>query len=308
VKVSLVATVKNAASHVGPFLESIAAQSRAPDEVVVVDGGSGDGTAEILRRAAGITLIEEPGANIARGRNLAIRAAAHDAIAVSDADCVLEPEWLERLVEALERGADVSMGFYRPIADGFLQECMAAVNLPSAGEIREDRFMPSGRSVAFTREAFEAAGGYPEWLDIGEDMYVNHRWRELRLDMRLASGAVANWRLRPTLSQTWGQYFGYARGDAIARMHPERNSARLAAYSIALFAWSSPRGWPRAVVLAAAAVRAARPVRRALTRLEDPAERVAAVVAVPSLMAFTDVAKMAGYLAGMRRTRPARQS
>src|SRR2546423_305583 len=113
-KVSLISTVRNSAEHVGEFLESIRAQTHAPDEVVIVDGGSTDGTVDLLRDEDGVTLIEEPGANIARGRNVAISAATHDVIAVSDADCVLGPKWLERLLEGLEN-ADVAMGAYRPL-------------------------------------------------------------------------------------------------------------------------------------------------------------------------------------------------
>ncbi len=298
-KVSLITTVKDAREEVEPFLASVAAQTRAPDEVIVVDGGSTDGTLEVLRQAPGITLIEQPGANIARGRNVALAAAAHDVLALTDADCVLEPDWLERLLEPIERGADVSMGAYRPIAEGFLQSCMAAVNLPDPSELDESRFLPSGRSVAFRREAIEAAGGWPEWLDIGEDMYVDLRWRALGLDMRLARDAVVRWRLRGSLAETWTQYFRYARGDAIAGMHPGRNALRYAVYGAAAWAWGSRRRLLEVLTLVGALARVARPVRRGLARLDRPAERSAALVAVPALMAFTDVAKMAGYAAGL---------
>ena len=203
-KISLVGTVLNAAGHVGEFLSSVAAQTLRPDEVVIVDGGSTDGTPDLLRRERGVTVIEEPGANIARGRNVAIAAAAHDVLAVTDVDCVLEPDWLQQLLLPIGEGADVSMGFYLPITDGLLQECLAAVTLPlDAREVDPRRFMPSARSLAFRRDALEAAGGYPEWLDIGEDMWVNHRWRELGLDMRFAPDAVVHWRVRPTLGAVW---------------------------------------------------------------------------------------------------------
>jgi glycosyltransferase involved in cell wall biosynthesis len=299
VNVSLVATVKDAGSAAVPFLDSLAAQTRTPDEVVIVDGGSSDGTVDRLREHAAITVLEEPGANIARGRNLAIAASSHDVIAVTDADCVLEPRWLERLLVPLESGADVSMGFYRPIEDGFLQSCMAAINLPDADEIDEATFMPSGRSVAFRREAIAAAGGYPEWLDIGEDMYVNRRWRELGLRMRFAPDAVVHWRLRASLADTWRQYFRYARGDAIAGMYPERHAIRLGTYGAALYSLCARGGLRKLAILGGAGVYAATPVRRAMARFEDPAERARAVLAVPALMAFVDAAKIAGFLAGL---------
>ncbi|GIU99269.1 MAG: hypothetical protein KatS3mg014_0885 [Actinomycetota bacterium] len=203
VKVSLVTTVLDARERIEGFLASLAAQTRAPDEVIVVDGGSTDGTLEVLRRAEGIRLIVEPGASIARGRNVAIAAAAHDVIAVTDADCELEPAWLERLLVPIEEGADVAMGAYRPVAETFFHRCLAAVNLPDPAEWDEATFMPSSRSIAFRRSAIEAVGGYPEWLEIGEDMYVDHRFRELGLDMRLARDAVVRWHLRPDLRSTF---------------------------------------------------------------------------------------------------------
>lgn len=307
-KVSLITTVKNAAEEIGPFLASLATQTRTPDEVVVVDGGSSDGTLDRLRRASGITLLEEPGANIARGRNVAIRAATHDAIAVTDADCVLEPEWLERVVAPLEEGADVAMGFYKPISETFLQACVAAVNLPDAEDVDPGRFMPSGRSVAFTREALAAVDGYPEWLDVGEDMYVDLRWRALGMDMRFAPNAIVNWRLRPTLRATWIQYFRYAKGDALAGMYPERHALRFAVYAGGTYAWSSRGVLRKLVALAAIARYAAGPVRRAATRFDDPLTRARAIVAVPALMAFVDAAKMAGWLAGAARAGRAQSS
>jgi glycosyltransferase involved in cell wall biosynthesis len=300
-KVSLVSTVRNAAPHIEEFLASVHAQTRPPDEIVIVDGGSTDGTVEILREASGVTFIEEPGSNIARGRNVAIRAATHDLIALSDADCVLEPLWLSRLLEALEEGADVAMGFYAPLTETFLQECMSAVNLPDPEELREDRFMPSGRSVAFRRTAIDAAEGYPEWLDIGEDMYVDHRWRELGMDMRLVPDAVARWRLREGPTETWRQYYRYARGDAIAGMHARRNALRFAVYAGAAAVLLSSRRAPRLAAASAGTAYATKPLRRAFERIPGLPEKAAAIVAVPALMAFTDAAKMCGYLAGLTR-------
>ncbi|MDP9330621.1 MAG: glycosyltransferase [Actinomycetota bacterium] len=307
-KVSLIATVKDGAEHIEEFLGSLAAQTRSPDEIVIVDGGSIDGTVDLLRRAEGVTVVEEPGANISRGRNVAIANTAHDVIAVTDADCVLDPEWLERLLRPIDEGADVAMGFYLPLTDGFFHECLAAVNLPlDAAEIDGTTFMPSTRSVAYRRQAIEAVGGYPDWLDIGEDMWVDHRWREMRLDMRFAPDAVVRWRLRPGLRSTWKQYFRYARGDAQAGLYPERHALRFGVYAGLIAAISSRSRWPKAAAVIGGFGYARTPVRRALQLTAEPRERAAAVVVVPALMAWIDTAKMVGYAIGLvdraKRTR-----
>jgi glycosyltransferase involved in cell wall biosynthesis len=299
VKVSLIATVKDAAPEIEEFLVSVQAQTRQPDEVVVVDGGSTDGTAAALRGLPWITLIEEPGANIARGRNVAVRAASHDVVAVTDADCVLAPDWLQRLLEPMERGADVAMGTYRPLARTFFETCAAAISIRELEEIDERRFLPSARSVAFRREAFEEAGGYPEWLDIGEDMYLNRRWRGLGSRMELAREAVVYRRPRPGLGAYWRQFSAYAAGDGLAGMFPERHALRFAVYGALAIAVASRRRPFLALAATAGAAYAARPVRRAFRLLPGARHRAAAAVAVPALMAVTDLAKMTGYLRGM---------
>ncbi|MGH2594343.1 MAG: glycosyltransferase [Actinomycetota bacterium] len=298
-KVTLISTVKDVAAHIEEFLGSVAAQTRAPDEVIIVDGGSTDGTQELLRRSEAITLIEERGANISRGRNVAIAAATHDVIAVTDADCVLAPTWLERILEPIESGADVSMGFTEPIVGGFLQQCLASINLLDVSEVDPARFMPSARSVAFRRGSIEAAGGYPEWLAVGEDMWVNHRWRELGLDMRFAPDAIVRWRLRPTLMATWAQYFRYARGDAQAGMHPERHALRFGVYGGLAAALGFRRSWPKAMAAGGAVAYARRPIQRAWRRMPQTGERAAAAIVVPALMGWIDSAKIAGYIVGL---------
>ena len=304
--VSLISTVKDAALEVGAFLDSLRAQTRPPDEVVIVDGGSTDGTLEILRAEDGITVLHEPGANISRGRNRAIAHARHDVIACTDADCVLHPEWLARLLAPIEAGADVAMGVTQPIAEGFLRACLACVNMPGPEELDEATFMPSSRSVAYRRSAIEAAGGYPEWLDVGEDMYVDHRFRELGLDMRLARDAVVGWRLRPDPVSTFRQYVRYARGDALAGMHPERHAIRFATYGGLLYAWGSRSRLLRLLTVAGGLAYVRTPLARAARRFPTARERALATLAIPAVMASLDAAKIAGYLAGLAGGSPGR--
>jgi glycosyltransferase involved in cell wall biosynthesis len=308
-KVSLVATVKDAGPAIHEFLASLAAQTRPPDETVIVDGGSSDGTLDALRASSmALTALSEPGANIPRGRNLAVKAATHDVIAVTDADCVLAPDWLERLLAPLEAGADVSAGFYRPLPGSFWQECVAATNMPEPGEIGPG-WLPSSRSVAFTRSALDAAGGYPEWLPVGEDMFLDRRFVELRLRIQPAVDAVVYWRVRPSLAATWRQYARYAHGDAVAGMYPRRHAARFGAYAFALTAVGTRSRVLRAAALAGGVAYAATPVRRGWRRFAgSPPKRFASLLGIPAAMAFIDLAKMAGFLRGVRDSRFRRTS
>src|SRR5499427_58580 len=109
-RTSLIVTVLDEAGTIEALLESVAAQTCPPDEIVVADGGSTDRTLESLRRWSSrlpLRVVEAPGANIARGRNLAIQSARGEVIAVTDAGVRLEPDWLEQLQAALADDADV---------------------------------------------------------------------------------------------------------------------------------------------------------------------------------------------------------
>jgi glycosyltransferase involved in cell wall biosynthesis len=115
--VTVVATVYNEGSAIDRLLDSLAAQSRRPDEVVIVDGGSSDDTwarltARVARGDLPLAVLSRPGANISAGRNAAIGAARGPVIACTDAGVWLEPEWLAALTAPFAAGAQVVSGFF----------------------------------------------------------------------------------------------------------------------------------------------------------------------------------------------------
>lgn len=299
-KVSLIATVLNAADYVPAFLESVRRQTRMPDEIVIVDGGSTDGTIDQLLAASGIMTFVEPDANIPRGRNIAIAKASHDVIAVADADCEYDPRWLESLIESIDDGAMVAMGWYEPIMETWQEACTSSLGIgASVEQVDASTFLPSARSVAFRREAIDMIGGYPEWLPIGEDRWVGLRWRERGVDMRFVPGAIARWRPRPTLVQTWTQYFRYARGDGLAGMYPQRYLIRFVTYAGLAAVLRSRRTVLILLALAGGVFHARKPVIRAWGWVSTNRERVLVAASIPALMGFMDLAKMTGYLAGL---------
>ena len=133
-RVSLIITVLNEGAALQPLLDSLSAQTRLPDELVVVDGGSQDDTIarlERYRQEAPFTvhLVSQPGANISQGRNRAIAAASGDVIAVTDAGVRLEPDWLEALVApfASDERPDVVSGFFLSDPQTTFERALGAV-------------------------------------------------------------------------------------------------------------------------------------------------------------------------------------
>lgn len=311
-KVSVIITVLNEGPAICRVLDSLAAQTRQPDEVVIVDGGSTDDTVAILQIYADqghlpLRVLVEPGANISRGRNVAIAAASGDVIASTDAGVWLAPEWLAELVAPFESGnpPQVVAGFFVPDPQSVFEIAMGATVLPTLADIDPDRFLPSSRSVAFTRSAWEATGGYPEWLDYCEDLIFDFRLRDLYQPFAFARRAVAHFRPRGSLRSFFKQYYQYARGDGKADLWRKRHAIRYLTYLVVgplvlVLGWQgSPWWWVAGIGLAAVGMFAI-PYRRLLPMLRPLGwgERTQAILWVPIIRVTGDVAKMIGYPVG----------
>lgn len=314
-RVSLCATLFNEADSVAAWIESVFAQSHPPDEVVLCDAGSTDGTIEHLEAIAAerpeLRLIVEPGANVPEGRNIAIAAAAGPLIAVTDAGTILDPDWLERLLEPLEVDPElaVSAGFYRPAGRNAFERLLATVITPRRRDIADDGFPPSSRSVAFRKEWWERVGGYPAWLRACEDLVFDFRLRDLGARFAFAPEAIVSWYPRPTLRGFYAQYRHYARGDGHGHLFFGRHAIRYAAYAVglALAARSRRSRLARLLLLVGAFLH----MRKFLWRVwdekpfEGPVEGAAAYALTPVIVVVGDVAKMAGFPQGLWERRRA---
>ncbi len=113
-KLSVVVPSLNEERYVGSLLSDLGAQTRIPDEVIVVDAGSTDDTVSIARRFPFVTLLEAT-PPVANGRNVGGRSADGDLIIFLDADVRLPEAFLERFVAEIERRRlDVACPLYRP--------------------------------------------------------------------------------------------------------------------------------------------------------------------------------------------------
>ena len=311
--ISVIATVLNEGPSIERLLESLAGQSRPPDEVVVVDGGSTDGTAAALRASAAagrlpVRILVRPGANISQGRNAAIAAATGDVIASTDAGVRLEPGWLQALVAPFEgeegSRVEVVSGWFVADPQTLFETAMGATVLPRRREVKVDTFLPSSRSVAFRKAAWEAAGGYPEWLDYCEDLVFDLKLRELYGAFLFEPTARVHFRPRGNLRTFWKQYYRYARGDGKADLWRRRHATRYLTYLVLLpglvaLALLHTPWWWLGLALGAAAYTATpyRRLRPSLAGYSWP-DPIKAILLVPVIRVVGDCAKMAGYPVG----------
>lgn len=307
-EISLIATLKDEADSVEAFLDGLLRQSRPPDEIVIVDGGSEDGTVAAIERVREVSpvpirLIEAPGTNISEGRNIAIEEATHDAIAVTDGGTRPRSDWLEKLVAPLDGDPElaVSSGFFLPGGEGWRRRALAIAITPQREEIDPDRFLPSSRSVAFRRPWWRRVGGYPEWLRHCEDLVFDLDLRRADARFAFVPDAIVVWDARPDLRSLARQYFNYARGDGHAGLWPRRHLARYLAYAIGLAVLARGPGRLALFGLLLGWVGYQAKFLRRLFRIPPStkaSEQLLALAYVPLVVTTGDVAKLVGYAVG----------
>lgn len=220
--VTMVVPLRNEAATVGELIASIQQQTRQPEQVILVDGGSDDDTRatvrELVRDDARFRLVEAGPALPGRGRNIGIEAAETDWIALTDGGIRLEADWLEQLVRSAAEHpqAEVIYGSYDPQVNSLFERCAALAyvaprrsrgGLPMRG--------PSTASMMLRREAWEKAGGFPN-LRAAEDHLFFQQVQECGMRTAWAPRAVVHWQLQPSLIATFRRFARYSRVNAQA--------------------------------------------------------------------------------------------
>jgi glycosyltransferase involved in cell wall biosynthesis len=177
--VSVVIPAYNSAGWIAEALASVAAQTAPADEVLVVDDGSTDGTAELVE-SLGARCLRQANAGCAAARNAGVRAATGDLIAFLDADDLWTPEKLEVQAEHMERnpGLLYTIAHFRHFIDGSVE----GVRADTLEGVHPGR-LPS--TLIARPEAFEVVGGFDEGMLSGSDIDWFARAVDLAAPMEL---------------------------------------------------------------------------------------------------------------------------
>jgi glycosyltransferase involved in cell wall biosynthesis len=221
-KISLVVPIRNETGTLAALVESIRGQTRQPDEVLLVDGGSTDDTVACARQlTAGderLRVIEAGEATPGRGRNVGIAAARHEWIALTDAGIRLEPTWLERLarVVAEDPAVEVVYGNFEPLTTTRFER-YAALSYPPAKQERPGGRMrgPFIASSLMRRAVWQAVGGFPD-MRAAEDLFFMERVAQGRHRTGWAADATVWWQLQPTLGRTFRKFVLYSKHNVWA--------------------------------------------------------------------------------------------
>lgn len=220
--VSVAVVVKDRRELMARCLDGILSQDlEAPFEVVVVDNGSSDGTADLVREVGAtapvpVRVVVDTG-SLGAIRNRAVREAAAPTVAFCDSDCVPRPSWLRHGLAAFTDGVGVVQG--RTVPDPAVPMRRWAVTQDLSGL--------TGRyeacNIFYRRDALLGTAGFDEAVGFfGEDTAAGLELRRAGFDARPCDDAVVEHAVtHPGLGWHLRRALGYANWNSLVRRYPE---------------------------------------------------------------------------------------
>ena len=185
-KISVIVCAHNEARYLRPCLHSVLAQSRVPDQLLVINNASTDETALVASQVADVRLVDEPRKGLVVARETGRRHATGDVLIYADADCRAPLTWIERIERRFARDpALVALSgpyrYYdwdwsgRALIRAYDFTLAPATQLLVKHLLRVGTIFYGG-NFAVRREALERIGGFDTSIEFhGEDTNLGRR-------------------------------------------------------------------------------------------------------------------------------------
>lgn len=225
--VAVIIPTLNEAKYIGALLENICAQvPELVSEIIVTDGGSTDGTVDLVQSAsekdARVRLVDNPRKLQSAGINLAVGTLPSEisTFVRLDAHSGYPGDFLQRVLEALqESGSDSVVVRLNTVGRTCLQKAIAACMnsvFGTGGSIHRtggvSQFVDHGHHAAFKTKSFQSAGGYNETFVANEDAEFDTRLTAQGGSIWFEASAEVEYYPRTNLKALAKQYFRYGKG------------------------------------------------------------------------------------------------
>lgn len=189
-RVSVVVATYNGARTLNACLDSLQRLNYPDYEIILVDDGSTDRTPEIAKKFPSVRYVRQENLGLSAARNAGIAAATGEIVAFTDDDCLVDPSWLARMVDAFdasERPGFVTGQVRSDVEDrrrAWLAVSVTDHVAPRALRRGDDpRRFGHGANMGWRRDVLEQIGGFDDFLGVGSPLRaaedVDAWWRAL---------------------------------------------------------------------------------------------------------------------------------
>jgi len=306
-KTSLICTVLNEDKTINSFLSSIFSQSKLPDEIIIVDGGSTDNTISVIsnfqfpiskKKVPNIKLLFKDG-NRSVGRNEAIKKASGDLILISDAGCVLDSNWVKEITAPFSnKSVDVVAGYYKGIAINAFQKSLIPYVLVMEDKVNEHEFLPATRSIALKKSVWERVGKFNEQLSHNEDYAFAKKLKKSSVKIIFQKKAVVNWVPRNNFNQAFVMFYRFAYGDIQANILRPKVALIFVRYALGLIILLAFLYFKLILLIQIFLIAAVLYLLWAVVKNFKYVKDYRAIVYLPSFQLVSDLAVLSGSIAG----------